>query len=434
MTVLSRFQAFVAAPSHLPLQGARYHALRVVAYVLALLFHFTQGLLGLIAGVEWLFIANVASTLYWVATVQVARRGHDVAVYMALFEVLVHVPALCFVLGAQGGYQYFFFSVAVFAWVSARRVRGFPWLLAVFGLAGGVCLIAMPTDPMVDVPSWLLTALYIYNAVGAFASMMLLSEFSERVLKSFETQLVQSEKMSSLGNLVAGVAHELNTPIGAIQSSQQSIRTAVERAQKRPDADDPKLARLLGVIHDGGEIIGNAADQVARVVKSLRSFARLDEAKQQRIDVHTCIEDALVVLGNQLDEAKVSIERSYDELPELVCHPGDLNQVFFNLLDNARQAMPDGGTVRITSRHTEDAVVVSIEDDGEGIAAEDQAHIFDPGFTKRGVGVGAGLGLSTCWRIMERHHGSIRVESAPGEGATFRVELPLAAASAPPRK
>lgn len=246
-------------------------------------------------------------------------------------------------------------------------------------------------------------------------------------LRATQTQLVQSEKMAALGSLVAGIAHELNTPIGAIASVQQSMARAADKleaglAEHAPEAKDARpVARSLAAMRAGNEALQKGAERVEKIVTSLRGFARLDEANLQKVDLHAGLRDTLVVLGAELSEAGVQVDLQLGELPEVTCYPRDLNQLFLNLLRNAVQA--GAKTIVVETRAEGDTVQLDVSDDGEGIPQENLPHIFDPGFTTRGVGVGTGLGLSTCWQIAQRHGGTMTAENRPEGGARLRLTI-----------
>ncbi len=273
----------------------------------------------------------------------------------------------------------------------------------------------------------------IIGAINDISEMKRVVEDLEQAnleLKQTHTQLVQSEKMAALGMLVAGIAHEINTPVGAINSTHSTLVQAVAKLKKvlqetipeRLDSDR-KLQLVLRVMDESNQVIESAAGRVTSIVRRLRSFARLDEAELKAVDLHEGLEDTLALLHHELKRC-VELVRDYGELPRVPCYPGPLNQVFLNLLVNAKQAIADKGTIGISTRVEGDRVLVEIRDDGHGIDPETVKRIFDPGFTTKGVGVGTGLGLSICYRIMQDHHGKIRVESQVGEGSTFTVVLP----------
>jgi signal transduction histidine kinase len=245
-----------------------------------------------------------------------------------------------------------------------------------------------------------------------------------RELRDAQAALVQSEKMASMGQLVAGVAHELNTPVGAVASAQDSLRKCAEKLSGLLGEDaDPRVAALLRAMSDSAEVVSTGSERIDAIVKRLRSFARLDEASLQQSDVHDCVDAAIALLEHTLGGG-VTLERHYGDLPTLRCDPRKLNQLFANLLANAVDAVGSDGCIGVKTRVDGSQVEVSITDDGAGIAPEHLSKVFDPGFTTKGVGVGAGLGLSIAFRIAEEHGGSIVADSAIGEGTTMTVLLP----------
>ncbi len=240
-------------------------------------------------------------------------------------------------------------------------------------------------------------------------------------LRAAQTQLIQSEKMASLGRLVAGVAHEINTPLGAITSNTDLLGRGLKKLEAGPgDA----ARRLLQTLAPLVETNAQACRRIAEIVKNLRIFARLDEAEWKSVDLRAGM-DSTLALVHHLHKGRIEIIREYEEIPLVECRPGQINQVFMNLLVNAVQAIEGPGTIRIRMQAGDWSVTVEVQDTGCGIAAEHLGKIFDPGFTTKGVGVGTGLGLSICHQIVAAHRGSIRVTSRKGMGATFTVVLPL---------
>jgi len=163
---------------------------------------------------------------------------------------------------------------------------------------------------------------------------------------------------------------------------------------------------------------------VTNIVRRLRSFARLDEAELKTVDIHEGLEDTLTLIHHEIKH-NIKVIRNFGKIPPVACYPGQLNQVFLNLLMNAKHAIKDTGEIEITSSLKGDKVHIAFRDNGIGITKEHLSKIFDPGFTTKGVGVGTGLGLSICYKIMEAHHGEILVESELGKGSTFTVVVPL---------
>jgi two-component system, NtrC family, sensor kinase len=250
-------------------------------------------------------------------------------------------------------------------------------------------------------------------------------------LKRTQGQLIQSEKMASLGSMVAGVAHEINTPIGAVASMHGTLVLAIDKlravlAEDCPE-DDPrskKLKKAMNVIGEANRVISSGTERVTTIVKRLKSFARLDEADLKTVDIHQGLDDTLEIAHHEL-KYNVDVIRNYGEVPEFSCYPSKLNQVFLNLFMNSRQAIGDKGTLTISTQSENGWAIIEIADTGKGIKPENLKRVFDPGFTTKGVGVGTGLGLSIVYQIIEEHMGQITVDSEIGVGTTFRIRLPL---------
>jgi two-component system NtrC family sensor kinase len=257
-----------------------------------------------------------------------------------------------------------------------------------------------------------------------------------------QAQLVQSEKMAALGQMVAGVAHEINTPLGYARGNVETVREslplirelfdahqsgdAARQDQARrswpPEEGLPELEMLLGDAEYG-------LGQIGELVRGLKDFSRVDRSFNEMFDLNEGLDTSLKICQSQLKN-RVEIQRDYGELPPVPCAPSQINQVFLNLLNNAGQAIDGDGVIGIRTRVEGSMAVIEIRDTGCGMDAETQAHIFEPFFTTKPVGQGTGLGLSIVFRIIEDHRGSIDVESTPGEGTTFRVRLPLHASAA----
>jgi signal transduction histidine kinase len=249
-----------------------------------------------------------------------------------------------------------------------------------------------------------------------------------RELREAQAQLTQAEKMKSLGQLVAGVAHELNNPIGFVHANLQLLDEQVQKLLEgqRTASDRERvraaITKLLSRSREGTQ-------RVKKIVEDLRTFSRMDQAELQDADLHEEIDRTLALMEPRFKNL-ITVVRDYGDLPRVRCYPGQLNQVFLNLLMNACDAVDEAGEIRITTRRIADGVRLEFHDDGAGIPAEVQSRIFDPFFTTKPVGMGTGLGLSLSHGIIERHGGRIFAATEPGRGTTFVIELPLVAAAA----
>ena len=242
-------------------------------------------------------------------------------------------------------------------------------------------------------------------------------------LRLQQAQLIQSEKMASLGQMVAGVAHEINTPLGYANSNVSIVRELVSSMEDVIDEESRgEFDMLLGDAQYGLE-------QIAELVMSLKNFSRVDRSQTELFDLNEGIETSLKICQNQIKD--LDIQRDFGELPDISCAPSQLNQVFLNLINNAAQAMDGKGTLTLSTAVDGDNAVVRVRDSGCGMDAETAAHIFEPFFTTKPVGEGTGLGLSIVFRIIEDHGGRISVESEPGVGTEFVVSLPIAGKAVP---
>jgi signal transduction histidine kinase len=262
-------------------------------------------------------------------------------------------------------------------------------------------------------------------------------------LANAQEQLLQSEKMASIGQLAAGVAHEINNPIGYVHSNLGTLRdycgaliALIEAyaAECPDDGGDTPLRRLRErldidfILGDLPQLLDESREgieRVTKIVQDLKEFSHVGRDEQMRaVDLHKGLDSTLNIVWNEL-KYKVQLEKHYGDLPLVECHASELNQVFMNLLINAGQAIAERGTIVLTTGVDEDRVWVSIADSGCGIPEDALQRIFDPFFTTKPIGRGTGLGLAIAYRIVAKHHGRIEVQSRPGFGSTFRVVLPV---------
>jgi signal transduction histidine kinase len=258
-------------------------------------------------------------------------------------------------------------------------------------------------------------------------------EEAMRQLRETQQQLVMREKMASLGNLVAGVAHEINNPVGAVGSaadtSERSLeivkRLLAETSSLQDLLDNKRFRTALDVLQDNNSITVTATKRITEIVKSLKNFARLDESDFQEADLHEGLDSTLTLLHHEIKK-RIEVVKDYgDDVPRVQCYPNQLNQVFMNLLSNSSQAIDETGVITVRTRREGAHVTIEISDTGRGIDDTHLPHVFDPGFTTKGVGVGTGLGLSISYNIIGKHKGTIDAESVPGRGTTMRIRLPI---------
>ena len=264
-------------------------------------------------------------------------------------------------------------------------------------------------------------------------------------LKATQSQLVQSEKMASLGQLTAGIAHEINNPINFVSAGIESLKSNYQEIKSllgeymdlKPGEDNnEKLVKIEKhkkdieieiLLHEIEELYGsikNGASRTTEIVKNLRNFTRLDENEFKLSNLEEGLDSTLVILNSQLKD-RIEVIKEYGHLPLVNCFPGQINQVFINILNNAAQAIEGPGKIWIKTLVENGQAEIIIKDSGMGMSEETKNKIFDPFFTTKDVGIGTGLGLSISYGIIEKHHGTISVESVPGEGTQFTIKIPL---------
>lgn len=271
-------------------------------------------------------------------------------------------------------------------------------------------------------------------------------ELTLKNLKQAQSQLIQSEKMASVGVMTAGIAHELNNPInfmsGNVYPLKQDLREIFALLEKYEKIIKEKelgeyfaeletikqemdFTYLIQEIHSLLDGIEEGASRSSQIIKGLRSFSRLDDEACQFYDIHDGIEASLVLLQNKIKDKKITVRKDYGEFEGLECFPSQLNQVIMNILTNSIQAVEAGkGSLFIQTVSSAIGIKIIIKDNGKGMDPEVKKRMFDPFFTTKEVGQGTGLGLSISYGIIEKHKGNIDVISEPGKGTEFIISLP----------
>jgi len=268
--------------------------------------------------------------------------------------------------------------------------------------------------------------------------------FTVENLKLAQSQLIQSEKMASVGVLTAGIAHELNNPINFVSGNVYPLQKDLDEVFSILEKYDEVIQanKLEGFFTDVEAMkvkmefsflikeifsllkgIEEGANRSSEIIKGLRSFSRLDDEMCQFYDIHEGIDSTLVLLQNKIKD-KITVRKDYGEFDGLECFPSKLNQVIMNIITNSIQAMDGGGELFIQTVSSAIGIKIIIKDNGKGMTPEVKEHIFDPFFTTKDVGQGTGLGLSISYGIIEKHNGNIDVISEPGKGTEFIISLP----------
>ncbi len=263
----------------------------------------------------------------------------------------------------------------------------------------------------------------------------------QQELKQTQSYIYQQEKMASIGQLAAGVAHEINNPIGFVTSNLATLKKYNERlchyinavSSEIKEGSQKEMAQLykkykIGFVQDdANDLINESLEgtvRVTKIVQGLKSFSRVDEAESKPVDLNECLKSTLNIVYNEL-KYTTTVHEEYGDLPLTRCYAQQLNQVFMNLLVNAGQAIEDKGEITIRSWSENAFIYISISDTGCGIEPENINRLFEPFFTTKDVGKGTGLGLSISYHIVRKHEGCLTVKSKPGKGTTFTVSIPV---------
>jgi len=250
-------------------------------------------------------------------------------------------------------------------------------------------------------------------------------------LRAAQAELVSAARVSSLGMVVAGIAHELNTPLGALRSNRHVLSRGLERLQvilEDERVDESELGELRRIVAAVNAVVAVDEDALARItaiIVSLRGYTEGGGSAVELLDVRAALDSAISLLAHERG-AQVTVTRDYAEVPSVECLGGQLHQVFLNLLRNAFQAVGERGAITLRTRSAPAEIVVTVEDTGPGIPAAQLARIFEGGFTTKGSRIAMGLGLLITSRIVARHGGRIEAQSQVGRGSAFIVHLPLA--------
>jgi two-component system NtrC family sensor kinase len=262
-----------------------------------------------------------------------------------------------------------------------------------------------------------LSASIIYDEKGnEIASIGIFKDLRERLgmereLQKIQQALLQSEKLAAMGRLTSQIAHELNNPIYGIMNTLELLKTEIPPESKR--------RRIL-------ELSLSETQRLSEMLRNMLSFSKPEEEKRRPIRINELVEGILLVMEKQMRESNIKVETSFDdEIPEVMASTNQMRQVMLNMIKNAKEAMPKGGTLTVRTSREDNRVMIHIQDTGMGIPEEIRNKIFEAFFTTKQKVKGVGLGLSVCYGIIKDHSGEIKVESEEGEGTTFTISLPI---------
>ena len=389
----------------------------------------------------------------------VAKRGYKPAIFFLIAWSILLLGAIVFVMKDFGAVPYNNFTSSILAAGSAIEV-----ILLSFALADKINILRKERELA---QAETLAAVEENARIVREQNVILEAKVTERTvelkeantglskalvdLKEAEMQLVESEKMASLGQLTAGIAHEINNPINFVTSNIRPLKRDVEMViellgqvediwtsdgsseekkskidRLKQDVDFDYLKTEIDYLLNG---IADGSNRTAEIVKGLRVFSRLDEDDLKRADLNEGIDSTLVIVNNQIN--KTEVVKNYGQIPEAECYPGKLNQVFLNIMSNGLYAIKSkfkddkGGIFTITTSTNDTHVIISFKDNGTGMTEDTKKKLFEPFFTTKEVGEGTGLGLSIAFNTIAKHNGTITVNSELGEGTEFVIEIPI---------
>ena len=372
------------------------------------------------------------------------RLASIVLLYTAIVQITV-VPNVF--LGPASGLHYFFLVIPTISFLLLHK-KDRPWILLLAILS--LCMFlyteygSFTSSFLVKASENVQKGMHIASTTSTillfFVVVFLFHRYLNRALEDLEKTLRQlretqnkmiiQEKMASLGDLVAGVAHEMNTPLGAISSTQDTMARALDKLQQTLEItfseeykDNQTIRSLFKVLADTSRVMASGTERVSSIVSSLRQFARLDEAEFQVTNIHEGIDSALTLLQTRMGE-NITVVKNYGDIKPVYCSPGQLNQVFMHLLKNATQAIEETGEIGVSTFEADDKVFIKISDTGVGIPPAQLDRIFNFDFHATQDRIKMGFGLSTDFRIMQDHEGEIQIESEVGKGTEVTISLP----------
>jgi signal transduction histidine kinase len=248
-------------------------------------------------------------------------------------------------------------------------------------------------------------------------------------VETLRRQLLEERQMGAIGRLLAGIVHEINTPIGSIFSDNEVILRSLEVLERLLADPQPanleKARKVVDTCRNLAAVDKIACERISSVIRGLKTFSRVDTSERRKADLNENLRNTLKLTQAEY-RRRITLETDFGELPEVECYPHMLNQVFLNLLVNAGHAIEGQGTVTVRTRYQGGCVHIWVSDTGRGMSAEVRRQVFEPGFTTKPLGVGTGLGLTLSRQIVEeKHGGTIDFESEPGKGTTFHVAIPV---------